>query len=61
MSTSKVQTWYSIVDVTPDMNGDNYRLVEIFDTRDDAESVLLVLESVNVYHNLYKIIEKEIV
>jgi len=36
--------------------GINYRLIEMFDTEEDAEKVLKVLESVNVNFKRYEIV-----
>ena len=48
---------YCIYSLTPAPWGDDYRLVEIFDTRRDADEVLAALEKVNVICRCYKIIE----
>ena len=50
---------YVIYSLNPAPWGDDYRLVETFETKQDAEKVLAVLESVNVAMNCYKIIERE--
>jgi len=50
---------YSIYSLTPAPWGDAYRLVETFDTKEDAEKVLATLESVNILFNCYKIVEWE--
>jgi hypothetical protein len=36
---------------------DDYRFVELFETKKDAEFVLRALEKVNIDFNLYKIVE----
>lgn len=51
--------YYTIYSLNPAPWGDAYRLVERFDTKEDAESVLKALENVNVLMNCYKIIEEE--
>lgn len=48
---------YAIYSLTPAPWGDNYRLVEIFDTKRDAEDVLKSLEKVNIFYKVYKIVE----
>jgi hypothetical protein len=51
--------YYSIYSLSPAPWGDDYRLVEIFDNRADAELVLKALESVNAIFNCYEIVEWE--
>ena len=51
--------YFLIVEVTPGENGDYIRLVEIFETRQDAETVLTALESINYLFKYYKIIGKD--
>jgi len=46
-----------IYSINPAPWGDDYRLVELFDTKAGAEKVLEVLESVNIYYNEYKIVD----
>lgn len=53
------EKYYTIYSLTPAPWGDDYRLIEIFDRREDATLVLRVLENVNVLFNCYKIIEEE--
>jgi len=47
---------FAIYSLSPAPWGDDYRLVEGFDDKDDALKVLSVLEEVNIYNNLYRII-----
>ena len=50
---------YTIYSLTPTpKKKDLYRLVEVFDTMEDAEFVLAALEKVNVSFHCYKIIEE---
>jgi len=51
---------YSIYELTPTYNGDDFRLVESFDTLDDAEFILQQLEKVNISFNYYKIVDMRI-
>lgn len=51
---------YCIYKITPAPWGDDYRLVDTFDTEEDAQKVLNCLESVNVSFNYYKTIYWEI-
>ncbi len=46
-----------IYKVTPAPWGDDYRLIETFDSVEDALSVLISLEAVNVNFNLYRVIK----
>jgi hypothetical protein len=48
--------YYQIYSLSPAPWGDDYRLVETFDTKEDAESVLKALEEVNILLNCYKIV-----
>ena len=48
---------FVIYSLTPSKGGTEYRLVEVYDTKADAELVLKSLESVNVYFNTYRIVE----
>lgn len=49
---------FAIYSLTPLSQGiDEHRLVEIFETKQDAEKVLSALEQVNISFNYYKIIE----
>ena len=48
---------FAIYSLTPAPWGDDYRFVEGFDTKDQAEVVLKALESVNIDFNLYKVVE----
>ena len=48
---------FVIYSLTPSKGGMEYRLVEVYDTKADAELVLNSLESVNVYFNTYRIVE----
>jgi hypothetical protein len=48
---------YDIVELTPGKEGDHERLVEHYDNRGDAQSVLDTLELVNVGFRCYKIKE----
>lgn len=48
---------YAIYEITPDPEKkDDYRYIQGFDKRKDAEYVLKALEKVNIDFNLYKII-----
>jgi hypothetical protein len=52
---------YYIYSLDPNPNGtDDYRLVEAFESREDAEYVLLALEKVNILFHCYQIIEEDI-
>lgn len=51
----EINMW-SIYKINPAPWGDDYRLVESFDTEEDAQEVLDCLESVNILFNTYKII-----
>ena len=51
---------YQILSETPSPQGHVYRVVEIFDTLEDAEKVLKILEEVNVSFHVYKIDKKEV-
>lgn len=53
------KVWYTIYSLSPAPWGDAYRMVEMFDTKEDAEKVLKALESVNILFHYYKIIEDE--
>ncbi len=46
---------YAIYEITPVLYGDDYRFVQGFDRREDAEYVLKALEKVNIDFHLYKI------
>lgn len=47
---------FAIYSIDPDEdNNEVYRLLEIFDTKQDAEIVLEALEKVNIGFNLYRI------
>ena len=48
---------YVIYELTPAPWGDDYRYVQAFDRKEDAEYVLKALEKVNIDFSLYKIIE----
>ena len=48
---------YAIYSISPAPWGDNYRLIEMFEEKEDADAVLEILETVNVNFNVYKIIE----
>jgi len=50
---------YSIYSVNPSETGISLRLIEIFETKADAEIVLKALESVNIHFNTYKIVEEK--
>ena len=50
----------ALYSLTPATWGDNYRLVESFDNREDATTVLKALESVNISWNLYKLIDMSV-
>ena len=55
------QRYYKIVSLEPNHNGtDDERVVECFENREDAESVLLALEKVNVLFHCYQIKEEVI-
>ena len=47
----------SIYTLTPAPWGDDYRLVESFDTWEQAVEVLKALEKVNISFNLYKLVD----
>lgn len=50
--------FYSIYSLDPDENGDEeYRLVEMFESEEDANYVLSALEKVNVMSNTYRLQE----
>ena len=51
------QHLYAIYSLSQTPSGTNYRLVECFGNKEDAEKVLEVLESVNVLCNCYRIEE----
>ena len=56
------QRYYKIVSLEPNPNGtDDERVVECFENREDAESVLLALEKVNVLFHCYQIKEEVLV
>ena len=48
---------WAIYSLVPAPWGDDYRLVEGFDTQEDAAKVAKCLESVNVLMNCYRIVE----
>lgn len=48
---------FAIHKLTPAPWGNDYRLIETFDTRADAEVVLAALESVNISFNCYQIVD----
>ncbi len=48
---------YMIYELTPAPWGDDYRLIQSFDRKEDAEKVLDVLKSVDIDFHIYKIIE----
>jgi len=50
---------FSIYSLSPAPWGDSYRLVEMFDTEDDAKEVLASLEKVNILFNCYKIVQED--
>lgn len=50
---------FVIYSLSPAPWGDDYRFVEAFNNREDAELVLNALEKVNINFNLYKIIKRE--
>lgn len=53
------QRYYKIVSLEPNPDGtDDERLVEGFENREDAESVLSALEKVNVLFHCYQIKEE---
>jgi hypothetical protein len=47
----------SIYSLTPAPWGDQYRLVESFETWEQATEVLKALEKVNISFNLYKLVD----
>lgn len=52
---------YTIYSLCPAPWGDQYRFVESFDTKDDANMVLAALEKVNILFHCYTIVEEEVV
>ena len=48
---------YAIYSISPAPWGDNYRLVESFETIEDTIRIREALEEVNINCNTYKIIE----
>ena len=48
---------FAIYSLSPAPWGDQYRLVETFDTEEDAKSVLETLEKVNTNFSTYKIVD----
>jgi hypothetical protein len=48
---------FAIHSITPAPWGDAYRLVETFETKEQAEIVLKALESVNISFNCYQIVD----
>lgn len=50
---------YSIYSLCPAPWGDSYRLVEMFDTEDDAKEILASLEKVNISFHCYRIVEED--
>lgn len=59
MKKSNKYKYYVIYSLTPAPLGKDYhRLVECFDNKKDAESVLSILEKVNVLFHCYKIVKE---
>jgi len=48
---------YAIYELTPAPWGDDYRFIQAFDTKEDADEVLAVLNSVNCNFHVYRIVE----
>lgn len=49
---------FAIFSIDPGENDEEvFTIVEIFDTKEDAEFVLSALEKVNISYNVYRIVE----
>lgn len=51
---------FAIYEVNPTPKGNDYRFIQAFDRREDAQKVLDALESVNIDFNIYELIEEKI-